>query len=244
MQAGFVFPTNFVFAQLGASLEDLLSSTVNNGHAPIPPASAEAIGALEDCEGAAGAQCAICLEAYEPGQSAKRMPCGHVFHTECLMPWLSKCNHTCPTCRRPVPAAATSASRGSDGEAAPPPAVRGAPAPPPADDFSALSIRELKARLDQLSISYAGVLERSELGALLRQSQRDRPRPGPQAAWHGMMPFFAAFGPSAAPFGGVHGGAAINPIAVHSVQFPNFDEFVTHQDERMLQEALARSLRD
>lgn len=42
--------------------------------------------------------CAICRE---PMVSARRLPCGHIFHTACLRSWLEH-NHTCPTCRHPL----------------------------------------------------------------------------------------------------------------------------------------------
>ncbi|CAI5525176.1 unnamed protein product [Closterium sp. Naga37s-1] len=46
--------------------------------------------------------CAICRE---PLSSAKRLPCGHLFHLSCLRSWLehgSQAPYSCPTCRRPL----------------------------------------------------------------------------------------------------------------------------------------------
>eukprot|EP00211_Chloroparvula_japonica_P005888 CAMPEP_0119121854 /NCGR_PEP_ID=MMETSP1310-20130426/2287_1 /TAXON_ID=464262 /ORGANISM="Genus nov. species nov., Strain RCC2339" /LENGTH=345 /DNA_ID=CAMNT_0007111435 /DNA_START=467 /DNA_END=1504 /DNA_ORIENTATION=+ len=40
--------------------------------------------------------CAICRDAME---EAKLLPCGHLFHEACLLPWL-KHHHNCPTCRK------------------------------------------------------------------------------------------------------------------------------------------------
>eukprot|EP01137_Pigoraptor_chileana_P023383 Opistho-2@89580 len=42
--------------------------------------------------------CIICREEMT---SAKRLPCGHVFHLHCLRSWLER-QQTCPTCRAPV----------------------------------------------------------------------------------------------------------------------------------------------
>lgn len=39
--------------------------------------------------------CAICRDALK---SAKKLPCGHLFHTNCLRSWLEY-NHSCPSCR-------------------------------------------------------------------------------------------------------------------------------------------------
>ena len=42
--------------------------------------------------------CAICRE---PLESAKKLPCGHLFHLLCLRSWLAH-HSSCPTCRRPL----------------------------------------------------------------------------------------------------------------------------------------------
>ena len=47
------------------------------------------------------AECAICLNEQKLGQSAARMPCGHLFCGECLRRWLAKSN-MCPVCRYEV----------------------------------------------------------------------------------------------------------------------------------------------
>eukprot|EP00979_Chaetoceros_neogracilis_P009495 scaffold2154_cov283-Chaetoceros_neogracile.AAC.41 len=48
--------------------------------------------------------CIICTEGFEVGSCVMRLPlCGHVFHEECCMSWLTKHN-TCPFCRRELPA--------------------------------------------------------------------------------------------------------------------------------------------
>lgn len=44
-------------------------------------------------------KCAICLGDYEPDEDVKNMPCGHMFHSECLGRWL-KINRTCPICKQ------------------------------------------------------------------------------------------------------------------------------------------------
>lgn len=45
--------------------------------------------------------CTICLDEWENRQKALELPCGHVFHHDCLLPWLNQSN-TCPTCRYPL----------------------------------------------------------------------------------------------------------------------------------------------
>jgi hypothetical protein len=48
--------------------------------------------------------CIICTEGFHTGNVVMRLPlCGHVFHEECALSWLTKHN-TCPYCRRELPA--------------------------------------------------------------------------------------------------------------------------------------------
>jgi len=42
--------------------------------------------------------CVICQEAMPAGSKAKVMPCGHNFHDDCIIGWVTK-NNSCPTCR-------------------------------------------------------------------------------------------------------------------------------------------------
>lgn len=43
-----------------------------------------------------GATCAVCLEALD--DRVAQLPCNHVFHRDCVLPWLAR-RGTCPTCR-------------------------------------------------------------------------------------------------------------------------------------------------
>jgi len=46
-------------------------------------------------------QCATCMETFVWKETVARLDCDHIFHRECIVPWLQKCN-TCPLCRRVV----------------------------------------------------------------------------------------------------------------------------------------------
>lgn len=46
-------------------------------------------------------ECVICLENYEQGILLCGLPCGHSFHHNCIMLWLTSDNHCCPVCRWP-----------------------------------------------------------------------------------------------------------------------------------------------
>lgn len=50
-----------------------------------------------DCEGT----CVICLETMQVDYVIRRFKCGHSFHDECIIEWLTKEN-SCPICRSPV----------------------------------------------------------------------------------------------------------------------------------------------
>ena len=40
-------------------------------------------------------ECSICLDAYEEGQIACTLPCGHQFHAACLQTWNKSCPFNC-----------------------------------------------------------------------------------------------------------------------------------------------------
>ena len=46
--------------------------------------------------------CAICIEEFEEGEKLRQLPCGHAFHTECIVPWLTERHPSCPLCKHEV----------------------------------------------------------------------------------------------------------------------------------------------
>jgi hypothetical protein len=44
--------------------------------------------------------CAICTDDFVCGESAKQLPCRHIFHSKCIIQWLHK--NSCPLCREPT----------------------------------------------------------------------------------------------------------------------------------------------
>eukprot|EP01017_Pseudomicrothorax_dubius_P018121 TRINITY_DN2016_c0_g1_i2.p1 TRINITY_DN2016_c0_g1~~TRINITY_DN2016_c0_g1_i2.p1 ORF type:complete len:170 (-),score=22.49 TRINITY_DN2016_c0_g1_i2:118-627(-) len=43
-------------------------------------------------------ECSICMNPFAEGEVIRLLPCKHIFHNDCLRPWL--CSHSsCPNCR-------------------------------------------------------------------------------------------------------------------------------------------------
>lgn len=49
-----------------------------------------------------GKECVICKEEMREGRDVCELPCNHLFHWVCILPWLRKTN-TCPCCRYRLP---------------------------------------------------------------------------------------------------------------------------------------------
>jgi hypothetical protein len=44
--------------------------------------------------------CSICIDDFEEGENIRLLPrCGHAFHTECILPWLTERQGCCPCCK-------------------------------------------------------------------------------------------------------------------------------------------------
>ncbi|RAL48835.1 hypothetical protein DM860_001155 [Cuscuta australis] len=69
-------------------------------------ASVVAVVALRSVEvgggEAGGRECVICKEEMRVGRDVCELPCQHLFHWMCILPWLHKRN-TCPCCRLELP---------------------------------------------------------------------------------------------------------------------------------------------
>lgn len=55
--------------------------------------------------------CTICREDFVVGESARKLPCNHLYHNDCIIPWLTSHN-SCPLCRFELPVASSGADIG------------------------------------------------------------------------------------------------------------------------------------
>ncbi|MCL7048655.1 hypothetical protein MKW94_029693 [Papaver nudicaule] len=62
----------------------------------------ESMPVVEISDSHVSKECAVCDEVFELGSEAREMPCKHIYHAECILPWLSKRN-SCPVCRQELP---------------------------------------------------------------------------------------------------------------------------------------------
>lgn len=95
---------------VGPGLEHLIQQLAENdpNKYGTPPAAKSAIDALpvisisEGHLGTDAAQCAVCKEEFELGSQVKQLPCNHMYHPDCILPWLEQHN-SCPVCRYELP---------------------------------------------------------------------------------------------------------------------------------------------
>ncbi|XP_074664453.1 E3 ubiquitin-protein ligase RNF126 isoform X1 [Strix aluco] len=86
---------------LDAIITQLLNQFENTGP---PPADKEKIQALPTVQIAqehvdSGLECPVCKEDYTVGENVRQLPCNHLFHNSCIVPWLEQ-HDTCPVCRK------------------------------------------------------------------------------------------------------------------------------------------------
>jgi len=62
------------------------------------------------------AQCSVCWEDFNLDESVNQLRCEHIFHKDCITPWL-ELHATCPVCRKPQNEAAAAHDRQTQNEA-------------------------------------------------------------------------------------------------------------------------------
>ncbi|XP_030524385.2 E3 ubiquitin-protein ligase RDUF1-like [Rhodamnia argentea] len=97
------------FDRLLEQLAQLELAGIGLGRSENPPASKAAVESMPTVEIGAGhvvaeLHCAVCKDAFELGAEAREMPCKHMYHADCILPWLAVRN-SCPVCRHELPPA-------------------------------------------------------------------------------------------------------------------------------------------
>lgn len=67
-----------------------------------PPAARSVVEILDVVSVPDDVACAVCKNDILLGEEGKQLPCFHLFHGECILPWL-QIRNTCPLCRYELP---------------------------------------------------------------------------------------------------------------------------------------------
>uniref|UniRef100_A0ACD5ZPJ9 Uncharacterized protein n=1 Tax=Avena sativa TaxID=4498 RepID=A0ACD5ZPJ9_AVESA len=90
-------------ATAAAAAVSVLRQQGHSGGQGQPPASAASIAAVPTVEVSEhAAVCAICKDDLPLAATARRLPCGHLYHSICIVQWLEMHN-SCPVCRSCLP---------------------------------------------------------------------------------------------------------------------------------------------
>ncbi|KAJ4839273.1 hypothetical protein Tsubulata_035060 [Turnera subulata] len=98
-------PEDYVDAAGYEALLQNLADNDSSGRRGAPPASKSSVSALPKVVVASEEEtvvCAICKDTVNVGEMEMRLPCGHGYHGDCIVPWLGSRN-SCPVCRFELP---------------------------------------------------------------------------------------------------------------------------------------------
>jgi len=176
---GFIDPFQVLFGQGGGGydqrvIEQLFAAGAFGGaeaaaqqpdprSAGRPPTAAATLRALpkvkvtkHDIEANESDECAICLDELVVGQPALRIPCGHLYHEDCVKDWLKKSNE-CPVCRFELPTDDAEYERGRRKR------MEGRKLRMRMTDLTVKSVQELQRLANFIDVDVRGCLEKSEL---------------------------------------------------------------------------------
>ncbi|KAA8517381.1 hypothetical protein F0562_017674 [Nyssa sinensis] len=93
------------FEAEGPRLEEFVEQLADrNDRRPPPPAPESSIDAMPTIKISqrhirSESDCPVCKEKFVLGSRARKMPCNHIYHSDCIVPWLLQHN-SCPLCRQ------------------------------------------------------------------------------------------------------------------------------------------------
>lgn len=105
---------------IGPGLEELFEQLSTNDRRGTPPASRSSIDAMPSIKISqrhlrSDSHCPVCKEKFELGSEARQMPCNHIYHSDCIVPWLVQHN-SCPVCRQELPSQGLGNGRSSNNQ--------------------------------------------------------------------------------------------------------------------------------
>ncbi|KAL6515558.1 hypothetical protein OROHE_018592 [Orobanche hederae] len=97
----YVEPGNYY---TGPGLQELIEELTENDRLGPPPAPKSTIDAIPTIKIASthlatDPECTVCLEKFNIGVEVRELPCNHIYHSDCIITWLSLHN-ACPICRQ------------------------------------------------------------------------------------------------------------------------------------------------
>ncbi|XVF66951.1 hypothetical protein PTKIN_Ptkin10aG0081000 [Pterospermum kingtungense] len=92
---------------IGPGLEELFEQLSANDRRGPPPASRSSIDSMPTIKITrrhlrSDLHCPVCKDEFVLGSEARQMPCNHLYHSDCIIPWLVQHN-SCPVCRQELP---------------------------------------------------------------------------------------------------------------------------------------------
>lgn len=99
---------------IGPGVEEFFEHFTRDNQCAPPPASRSSINSLPTIKISkkhlrADSICAVCKERFELGSQVIKLPCKHLYHSDCIVPWLEQ-RSSCPICRQQL----TSQQRSDD----------------------------------------------------------------------------------------------------------------------------------
>lgn len=91
----------------GPGFNELIDQITENDRQGPPPVPERGINAIptvkiESKNLKENSHCPVCQEEFEIGGEARELPCKHIYHSDCIVPWL-RLHNSCPICRQEIP---------------------------------------------------------------------------------------------------------------------------------------------